>query len=118
MTNGVVSLRPTEELEEFLDFMWGDNQGYAYIPIKEPHKEDADFEVKFFEWPKEKQEAVDYIIKVSPVAEVYFGPALYKKIGSPVPENILGSQVLWTEFDGNAPKGGVLGDKIPILLCG
>lgn len=113
MTNGVVSLRPTEELEEFLDFMWGDNQGYAYIPIKEPHKEDADFEVKFFEWPKEKQEAVDYIIRVSPVAEVYFGPALYKKIGSPVPENILGSQVLWTEFDGNAPKGGVLGDKIP-----
>lgn len=113
MTNGVVSLRPTEELEEFLDFMWGDNQGYAYIPIKEPHKEDADFEAKFFEWPKEKQEAVDYIIRVSPVAEVYFGPALYKKIGSPVPENILGSQVLWTEFDGNAPKGGVLGDKIP-----
>lgn len=113
MTNGVVSLRPTEELEEFLDFMWGDNQGYAYIPIKEPHKEDADFEVKFFEWPKEKQEAVDYIIRVSPVVEVYFGPALYKKIGSPVPENILGSQVLWTEFDGNAPKGGVLGDKIP-----
>lgn len=113
MTDGVVSLRPTEELEEFLDFMWGDNQGYAYIPIKEPHKEDADFEAKFFEWPKEKQEAVDYIIRVSPVAEVYFGPALYKKIGSPVPENILGSQVLWTEFDGNAPKGGVLGDKIP-----
>ena len=113
MTDGVVSLRPDVELEEFLDFMWGDQQGYAYVPIKEPKVEDAKWETRFFEWPADKKAAVDYILKTSPVAEVYFGPALYKQPGSPVPENILGSNVLWTEFDGNAPKGGVLGDKIP-----
>ena len=113
MTDGVVSLRPDVELAEFLDFMWGDQPGYAYVPIKEPKAEDAKWESKFFEWPVEKDAAVEYILKTSPVAEVYFGPALYKSPGSPVPENILGSNVLWTEFDGNAPKGGVLGDKIP-----
>lgn len=114
MTDGVVSLRPDVELKEFLEFMWGDQQGYAYVPIKEPGGEDkAKWETKFFEWPKEQDEVVEYILNVSPVAEVYFGPALYKAPGSPVPENILGTNVLWTEFDGNAPKGGVLGDKIP-----
>lgn len=113
MTDGVVSLRPDVELTEFLEFMWGDQPGYAYVPIKEPKTEDAQWESKFFEWPVEKTAVVDYILKTSPVAEVYFGPALYKRPGAPVPENILGTNVLWTEFDGNAPKGGVLGDKIP-----
>jgi KaiC/GvpD/RAD55 family RecA-like ATPase len=113
MTDGVVSLRPDLELAEFLDFMWGEQQGYAYVPIKEPKTEDAKWETKFFEWPKEREEIISYILKTSPVAEVYFGPALYKNPGSPVPENILGTNVLWTEFDGNAPKGGVLGDRIP-----
>lgn len=113
MTDGVVSLRPDVELEEFLDFMWGDQQGYAYVPIKEPKIEDAKWETKFFEWPKERKEVVSYIMSTTSVAEVYFGPALYKQPTSPVPENILGSNVLWTEFDGNAPKGGILGDKIP-----
>ena len=113
MTDGVVSLRPDVELTEFLEFMWGDQSGYAYVPIKEPKVEDAKWETKFFEWPGEKTAVVEYILNTSPVAEVYFGPALYKQPGSPVPENILGTNVLWTEFDGNAPKGGVLGDKIP-----
>lgn len=111
MTDGVVSLRPDVELAEFLEFMWEDTQGYAYIPIKNPDSEE--WQTRYFEWPKDKELAVEYILSASPVAEVYFGPALYKEPGSPVPENILGSHVLWTEFDGNAPKGGVLGDKIP-----
>lgn len=111
MTDGVVSLRPDVELAEFLDFMWAETKGYAYVPIKNPESEE--WQTRYFEWPKDKELAVEYILSASPVAEVYFGPALYKEPGSPVPENILGSHVLWTEFDGNAPKGGVLGDKIP-----
>ena len=55
LTDGVVSLRPDVELEEFLDFMWGDQVGYAYVPIKEPKIEDAKWESKFFEWPSEKK---------------------------------------------------------------
>lgn len=111
MTDGIVSLRPDVELAEFLDFMWADQSGYAYVPIKNPGTEE--WQTRFFEWPTDKQLAVDYIMSSSPVAEVYFGPALYKEPTSPVPENILGTNVLWTEFDGNAPKGGVLGDRIP-----
>jgi len=91
--------------------MWSDSKGYAYVPIKKPETEE--WQTRFFEWPVDKDMVIDYIMSSSPVAEVYFGPALYKEPTSPVPENILGSNVLWTEFDGNAPKGGVLGDKIP-----
>lgn len=111
MTDGVVSLRPDVELAEFLDFMWDETVGFAYIPIKNPESEE--WQTRYFEWPKDKDLAVQYILSASPVAEVYFGPALYKEPGSPVPDNIKGTHVLWTEFDGNAPKGGVLGDKIP-----
>jgi KaiC/GvpD/RAD55 family RecA-like ATPase len=91
--------------------MWGEHEGYAYIPIKEP--ESDRFEERFFQWPLRKNEVVKHILEATSVAEVYFGPALYIQPTHPVPENILGTQVLWAEFDGNAPRGGILGDKIP-----
>lgn len=111
MTEGVVSLRPQAELADFFQSIWGDYQGYAYVPVKEATSEK--WETHFFQWPLQKKEIISHVIEYTPAAEVYFGPALYTQPTQPVPENIKGSSVLWTEFDGNAPKGGVLGDKIP-----
>jgi DNA replication protein DnaC len=91
--------------------MWGEHEGYAYVPIKEP--EGDQFDERFFQWPLRKNEVVKHILEVTSQAEVYFGPALYISPTNPVPENILGTQVIWAEFDGNAPRGGILGDKIP-----
>jgi archaellum biogenesis ATPase FlaH len=111
LTDNVVSLQPSVELLSFFDYMWGDHEGYVYVPIKEP--ESDRFEERFFQWPLRKNEVVRHVLEVTSVAEVYFGPALYIEPTHPVPENILGAQVLWAEFDGNTPSGGVLGDKIP-----
>jgi archaellum biogenesis ATPase FlaH len=111
LTEGVVSLRPQAELSEFFQSIWGDYAGFAYLPVKEAASEK--WETHFFQWPQQKKEIINHVLEYTPVAEVYFGPALYKEASDPVPENIKGSSVLWTEFDGNAPKGGVLGDKIP-----
>ena len=111
MTDSVVSLRPEAELSEFFQSIWGDYQGYAYVPVKEPTSEK--WETHFFQWPLQKKEIIKHVLEYTPVAEVYFGPALYTQPTQPIPENIKGTSVLWTEFDGNAPKGGVLGDKIP-----
>jgi archaellum biogenesis ATPase FlaH len=111
MTDQVVSLRPEAELSEFFQSIWGDQQGYAYVPVKEAASEKWD--THFFQWPLQKQQVIKHVLEYTPYAEVYFGPALYIQPTQPVPENIKGTSVLWTEFDGNAPKGGVLGDKIP-----
>jgi len=111
LTEGVVSLRPEAELSEFFQSIWGDYQGYAYVPVKEAASEK--WETHFFQWPLQKKDIIKHVLEYTPVAEVYFGPALYVQATQPVPENIKGTSVLWTEFDGNAPKGGVLGDKIP-----
>lgn len=94
--------------------MWGDQQGYVYVPVKEPGTEGKEkWETFFFNWPVDSEEVVQHVLKYSPNFEVYFGPALYIEPTRPIPENILGTNVLWTEFDGNAPRGGILGDKIP-----
>lgn len=107
----VVSLRPEAELSEFFQSIWGDQQGYAYVPVKEASSEK--WETHFFEWPLRQKDIIKHVLEYTPVAEVYFGPALYIQPTQPIPENIKGTSVLWTEFDGNAPKGGILGDKIP-----
>lgn len=112
MSEGIISLRPDAELDEFFQFMYGSEKGYAYSPLKDPG--DAEnWRTHFFQWPEQKPELIQHVLAHSPVAEVYFGPALYREPTYPVPENILGSNVLWVEFDGNSPKSGLLGDKIP-----
>lgn len=111
MNNTVVSLKPEAELSEFFQSIWGDHSGFAYVPVKEVTSEK--WETHFFQWPLQKKDIIKHVLEYTPVAEVYFGPALYIQATQPVPENIKGTSVLWTEFDGNAPKGGVLGDKIP-----
>ena len=111
MSEGIVSLRPEVELEDFFTFMYEDQSGYVYAPLKQPGGED--WETYYFKWPDQKDELINHILQTTNSAECYFGPALYKNTSNPVPENILGSNVIWAEFDGNAPRDGVLGDKIP-----
>lgn len=106
-----MSLNPTAELQEFFGFMWGVQQGYAYVPVKDA--KDESWDTYFFNWPVERDQLINHVLSNTAEKEVYFGPALYIEPTKAVKENILGSSVIWTEFDGNAPKGGILGDKIP-----
>src|SRR6266498_870269 len=111
MSDGVISLRPEVELDEFFSFMWGTQTGYVYVPLKDREKEE--WQVHFFNWPVDREVIIQHVLDNTNSKECYFGPALYKTPTKPVKENIKGTQVLWTEFDGNAPRNGILGDKIP-----
>jgi len=118
MTEGNVrSLRPEQELAEFFSSIWGRNQGFVYLPTKHPDPEmqgkPGEWETNWFRWPQEREAIIEHVTANTSKREVYYGPALYKNANAPVKENILGTQVLWTEFDGNAPRDNVLGDKIP-----
>lgn len=111
MSEGVVSIRPDVELDEFFSFMWEDKIGYAYVPLKRPGGEE--WESHYFQWPKEKKSLIQHVLNSTSTSECYFGPALYNTPDNPVQDNIRGSHVIWAEFDGNAPQDGILGDKIP-----
>lgn len=89
----------TEELLAFFDYLWHDTQGYVYLPVEFHGK----WTVFFFAWPRQRQGVVRHVLKHEAMgANVFYSPALYKRTRA-LKENVLGSWVLWVDFDGNAP---------------
>lgn len=95
----------TEELTNFLDYIWGPDapldgkQVFVYAPIEK----DGDWTKYMFPWPAKKEAVVRHILKWSAMGyNVFYSPALYKAT-KPIKENVIGSWFLWVDFDGNAP---------------
>lgn len=96
-----MSETPADEIGEFVDTIWGDAEGFVYLPTRDQSTET--WRKVFFEWPKHRPEVIKYVLANSGRRlDVYVAPAIFSK-PSPQKENVLGSYVLWTEFDGNAP---------------
>lgn len=93
---------PVEGLGSFFDNIWGTTEGFAYLPTRDAK---TDTWVKtFFPWPKGKTNLINHVLVATAKGlDSYFAPALFSKAERPIKENILGSNVLWAEFDGNAP---------------
>jgi hypothetical protein len=93
---------PKEGLNTFFMSIWGDTTGWAYLPTRD---QKSDTWVKmFFSWPKQKEHIIDHVlISTAKGLDSYFAPALFKEPTRPIKDNIKGSNVLWAEFDGNAP---------------
>jgi len=90
-----------EELGKFFDVFYGDQKGYAYSPVKDPHTEQ--FDQHFFKWPTEKAHLIAHCLTQRISKEVYFSPSLFKNAGGEK-EDFLGTYHVWCEFDGNAPS--------------
>lgn len=84
---------------EFLDDLFGDHEGVVYSPIK-----GEVWNQHFFEWPRQRLDLESHLEDFVE-RDVYISPVLFKakKI---TPENFLGTQFLWTEFDGKLPTSG------------
>lgn len=93
---------PVEGLKSFFDSIWGTTEGFAYLPTRDMK---TDTWVKtFFKWPAHKEHVINHVlISTAKGLDSYFAPALFKEPTRPIKDNIKGSNVLWTEFDGNAP---------------
>lgn len=100
-------------LAEFFDFIWADTEGYVYLPTL--NRKTDEWHKVFFEWPTHKDHIIKHVLSGSAKGlDVYYGPALFKKgAKKPDKENILGTHVLWTEFDGAAPTFSENGDTSP-----
>jgi len=89
------------ELGEFFDWLWEDRDAWVYFPLKHP---DNSFEKYFFHWPAQRRGAINFVLKnAATSSDVYYAPAMFTR-SNPRKEYVLGSNVLWVDFDGNAPK--------------
>lgn len=100
----LTSENPTEGLSQFFDTIWREVSGFVYLPTLD--RKSNDWHKVFFKWPNHKKEIIQHVLSGSAKGlDVYYSPVLYKgtadnKPGRPVKDNILGSHVIWSEFDG------------------
>lgn len=90
-----------EELERFFNYLYGDHNGYAYSPTKNPETEE--FKQHFFEWPNQKEQLFQHIVSKTYTHEIYHGVTLYSKPEARK-ESVLGTNFIWAEFDGKTPS--------------
>lgn len=99
----------TTGLGEFLDYYWGEQQGFVYVATLEKGARES-FRQYMLPWPVKRAGVVQHILRENAAGrDVYFSPAIYKPgpDGSkprPTKENVLGTRVLWADFDGTAPE--------------
>ena len=89
------------EIESFLETLYGDQRGYIYVPTKNPETEY--FQPYFFKWPEHRVSVTTHILNQSKESDVYLAPSLFKA-PSDKKQAWKGSNYVWVEFDGNAPK--------------
>ena len=94
------------DLSRHLDFLFKDNPGYVYAPIKRSNQE---WRQRWFNWPTERPELLDWIITESLDSDVYLSPVIFKE-KKVAKEAIDHSNVVWIEFDG---KESIKWEKLP-----
>lgn len=109
MPGTVKSLSPSRELGDFCDFLYGKEQGYAYLPTKNEEGAPQPWTPYFFQWPLQKDQLVKHALKMSGVRDVYIAPSLFTKPDAKV-ENALGANVLWADFDSDVPSNATLAE--------
>lgn len=98
-----------DNLDDFFSYIWGEEKlapnTFVYLPIKENDlSERGNWTTFMFDWPRQRKAVVKHVLKwaATPALDVYYSPALFA-YASPKRESVLGSRVLWVDFDGNAP---------------
>lgn len=107
----VRNLNPAKDLDDFCTFLFGEEVGYVYMPIK---SKEGEWEPNFsFEWPRQKQDIIDHVERYSSVHDVYIGPALFSEKSGKL-EHVRGANVAWAEFDGQIPTMEMMQEyKVP-----
>lgn len=102
----VMGAKP-DALDNFINFLYEGLEGYAYLAAKVPGDKNSWLQ-EFFAYPSDAANLKATIRKVNSTHEIYLAPAMFNDsvLTSKEPasrENVKCSNVVWTEFDGNAP---------------
>lgn len=91
----------TNEVHDFLDWLYSNLTGWIYVPTKDPNS--SDWHQEYFQWPAQRDDAIAFIEANTTAREVYIAPAMFSK-PSGLKEDFAATNVVWVDFDGNAPK--------------
>lgn len=100
MSEAAVKENYAVEVESFLDSLFEGQKGYVYTPTKGGTEY---WQPYFFKWPEQKTAIITHILKATKNEDVYVAPSLFKAPSDKKPA-WKGSNFVWVEFDGNAPK--------------
>lgn len=93
-------------IESFVEFLYGGLEGYVYLAACDRTLDPKDpgyWKQEFFKYPEDKSKLSPIIKGASASLDVYLAPAIYKRPSAESKEDVKASNVVWTEFDGNAP---------------
>lgn len=105
-----------ENLHTYFRTIWKDTEGVVYLPSRGENPKD--WKQTLFNWPAQEDRIVQMVQARQVDREVYVNPVLYKDNGvrdktTIARGNVLGSWVLWADFDGNAPENWEPDSDIP-----
>lgn len=90
------------QIEDFLDFLYGDEEGYVYAPIKYHHNKFANgFQKGWYEWPRHKENIINQLTGEKELGDCYLSPVLYSDTDT---QAFLASNVVWCDFDEGIPS--------------
>lgn len=89
------------EVESFLDSLFEGQEGYVYTPTKNPKS--GYWQPYFFQWPEQRDAIVTHLLDQTTSKDCYVAPSLFKA-PSDKKQAWKGTNYVWAEFDGNAPK--------------
>lgn len=84
-------------IDEFLVFLFGEEEGYVYAPYK---RNDGAFIQDWFKWPEDQEYIPYYFADHSITGDQYLAPALFN---SPDTKDFKLSNVVWCDFDEGIP---------------
>src|SRR5215216_1681319 len=85
-------------INEFLEFLFGDEEGYIYAPYK---RVDGTFVQEWYSWPEDREYIPYYIVDNSKSADQYLAPALFNSRNT---QDFKLSNVVWCDFDEGIPS--------------
>src|SRR5574339_388966 len=89
------------EIGNFLDSLYEGQKGFVYTPVKQV--DTGYWQTYFFKWPAQRMDIITHMLRQSELGDVYVSPSLFKA-PSDKKQAWKGSNYVWIEFDGNAPK--------------
>jgi hypothetical protein len=92
-----------DDLDNFIEFLYNGLEGYVYVAAMKPNQPKT-WTQSFLKYPEESTRIKATIRETTNVGEVYICPSLFKTAeGGGERGNFKVSNVVWADFDGNAP---------------
>lgn len=82
----------------FFEYLFGNDDGYIVISTMRPPVKADTYNEQWFQWPSQKSEVMEYVERVTPTHNVYFGVNIYS-VPRRIKENALPQNLVWADLD-------------------